>query len=134
MNTTLKDLKADKRREEIVFGREVDWEEVDGEIMRFEELSVEDAKTLVKEGYMDPDGTQNYSPPMKEIIAFMERYPEVTAHGYMIAPGRHDARVTLEGVKYKGAVTEDMKDDFEETFRYADQKEVEWYYLYCWYD
>lgn len=64
----------------------------------------------------------------------MEEYPEVTIHGYITSPDRKDYGVYINGIRYKGKVSDKMRDDFDDTFygaEYITNKSNE---LYCCYN
>lgn len=118
------------RREEIIFGHDVPNED----ILRFEDVTVQQLNELVDENLIDLDDTQNNSPTFGEIIKFMNKYPEFYAHGYVVSESRSDARVSLEGVQLisQRDLEQEIIDDFHNLFRNADEFDEE--DLYVWYD
>jgi hypothetical protein len=93
--------------EEIVFGREIDWDsdEPNGGMVRISPLGPLDsgispatARTLIERGFMSEDG--NYGNEV--MVAFGEDVQsdkiEVDLRGYMISPYREDARITLKSI------------------------------------
>ena len=100
----------------------------------FSSLSVETAEHLLQEQFLDPDEKQNDSPPTHVFIAFMRRYPGVTAHGYFIGPDRDDYRVTIEGIAYHGPISAEMSEEAKRLFGSADDFDLKGDSLYVWYD
>ena len=124
-----------EERDKIIFEREIDWDqEGSGGIMRFRELDIVQLEQLNEKGLLDLEDYQNDSPSVKEFMAFMKKYPAVTAIGYVVSPKRDDVRVSLEGIECEQAeVTPELKDDFIEMCRYADELEIK-KGLYAWWD
>lgn len=100
----------------------------------FEGVDVKALKTLMKKRLLEPENTQNDSPTNEQFIKFMEKHPEVTAHGYMVGSRRSDARISIEGLSYKGKVSDKLALAFTKFCRQADELEVEKNYLYSWWD
>lgn len=105
-----------------------------GGIRCFERLPLVALDILVKRGWADPSDTQNNSPSLGEMLEFMRKFPEVTAHGYAVEAKRFDCRVTVEGLEYDGEPSEEMKAEFTRVFRKADNFICNNKKLYCWYD
>lgn len=115
-------------REELVFGHRIDWS-VAGPMVKFEGLSPADARALLDRGYMDPEARCGSSPPMAELVAFMERYSgdsipegngEMSAHGRIVAPDQPDRGVLIEGVKYLGPTSDEFVREFAASFYAAE--------------
>ncbi len=122
-------------RDRLLFGRKINWAADDsGGIERFEWVSAETLKELVAKGYADPGDAQNSSPTLGEFIRFLERFPDVKAHGYAVSPEREDYRVTVEGLQYVGEVGDDLRREFRKLNRHADDFVCTDDELYCWYD
>lgn len=100
----------------------------------FERLPLDDLNLLLDEGFIDPEECQNCSPTTMEFKEFMEMYPGVTLHGYIVSPERSDYRVTIEGFEYHGNVSKEMLKMFIDKFRFADDFTCDDDYLYCWFD
>jgi hypothetical protein len=64
----------------------------------------------------------------------MRRWPGVTAHGYLIGPDREDYRLTIEGVAYRGTISEEMRQEAQWLFGNADDFVLQADALYVWYD
>jgi hypothetical protein len=115
-------------REELVFGHRIDWS-VTGPMVKFEGLAPADARALLDRGFMDPDARCGSSPPMAELVAFIERYSgdavpegagEMSAHGRVVAPDLPDGGVLIEGVKYLGPTSDGFVRDFAARFYEAE--------------
>ena len=100
----------------------------------FGAINIDQLNTLLEEKFIDPDECQNCSPSTMVFKEFMEKYPGVTAHGYIIGPDRIDYRVTIEGLEYDGDFSREMMEDFVDMFRHADDFIFNNRYLFCWYD
>ena len=100
----------------------------------FEGLNLNQLNLLLNEGFIDPEEQQNCAPNTAEFKEFLEAYPDVTVHGYIISPDRTDYRVTIEGISYKGEVSTEMRQSFIEMFKFADEFDIEDDSLYCWFD
>lgn len=121
-------------RDKIVFGEIQDWTRDHGGCKRFESISLEGLKLLLEKKMIDPEMTQNSSPSIADFMGFMEKYPNVVAHGYVVTIDRPDCRVSLEGLRCKPEdVTPEMKDAFIEFCRLADEFEFR-DCLYSWWD
>lgn len=105
-----------------------------GGIKRFENLTLEALEKLVKEGYADPEDAQNDAQTLGCMLEFMRKFPEVTAHGYAVEGSRYDCRVTLEGLRFDGKSSQELKTAFIDEFRKADEFVCEDNQLFCWYD
>lgn len=70
-----------------------------GGIRMFNGATVKQIKTLLDEGFLDPEDAQNDSPTAIEFFEFMQEHPTLTAHGYVVEPARIDCRVTIEGLE-----------------------------------
>lgn len=103
----------------------------------FDGMRPEAMRALIAAGFADPNDAQNASPTLREMLAFCEKHPGFTMHGYTIGSDRPDARVTVEGVAGKAASPEDVT-AFTRKFRRADAfhigKEPDGPFCYCWYD
>jgi hypothetical protein len=99
---------TDSARERIALGHEVDWSHMSA--VKFERLSVADARRLLDEGYVDPEATVGDSPTLAETVAFCERWSaeppqtegETSLHGRVVAPDDPETGVFFEGVRHTG--------------------------------
>lgn len=102
-----------ERRDTLVFGSLQPWHNKDqcfGGIKHFDGLDYKTLHTLLCESLMTSDTRRDdYAPTAMEYCDFMEKYPNVTAHGYCVSPHRRDYNVELEGLEYKGLVTDEME-------------------------
>lgn len=121
-------------RDRIIFGEGFNESKYRGGVRRFEKLGLKELEKLFEGGFIDPNGTQNYSPTAEEFYEFIKRHPLFTAHGYTVSPERTDCRTTIEGIEYDGAVTMEMVIDFTDLCNGADEFTVGLDHLYCWYD
>jgi hypothetical protein len=100
----------------------------------FHNLSAAQAETLVEERFLDPEETQNASPPARTFVDFMKRFPSVTCHGYVIGPDREDYRVSVEGIASDGPISDEMRREVRRLFGAADEFVLETDRLFVWYD
>ena len=123
------------KRDEIIFGI-ASQSGYYGGVKHFGEMDYDTLKKLYELKYIDPDECQNDSPNTSDYMAFLEKYPAFTVHGYVVAIDRDDYRITIEGCDGSAYNSEDitieMIKDFVEYFRYADDFNIDG--LYCWYD
>lgn len=133
--------KDSKERDMILFGKELDW--VDGNVpggetfcghSRFEKLSLEKLKELRDKCFLYLDDQQNNAPTIEQFIEFMEKFPDVTAHGYAISPRRDDYRISIEGLEYTGRCGKAMQLEFTKLCRKADVFTATDSHIYCWFD
>jgi hypothetical protein len=103
-------------------------------IFYFRDVPAEVVARLLAERFMDPDQRQNASPSSAEFLAFMQRHPGVLAHGYATSIEREDYRVSIEGVSYTGAASDELRRDAVRLFGSADECRVDGAGLYVWYD
>lgn len=129
----MKNQKLQEKRDKIIFG-EYRPDLYQGGCRHFAGLTLDQLKELLFNNFLKFNDQQNCCPPASEILAFMERYPEYTAHGYVISFERTDVRVSLEGVAKDGRAA-DIEElwDFINLFRLADELEV-YDEMYCWFD
>ena len=113
---------------------------VDSDYARFSGMSLECLKELIKNGFADPDETQNNSPDIATYGEFLEqhsKYSKLTLHGYIITPTRSDVRVRVEGIEEE--LGQDDLPDFATLFRYADEFSIDTpehfgqFTVRCWY-
>jgi len=101
------------------------------------EISLEQLEQLVRENFINLKDAQNDSPTAGEFLEFMRQYPEVRAHGYaqpLLDSDFYNAyRVTIEGLIYRGPVSNELEEAFDE-FSTADEYRNEPNLLRCWYD
>lgn len=119
-------------RDKIIFG-EYDPDAYAGGIRNFEGMQLDTLKKLIEKNFIRAAERQNEAPTTAQILAFMERYPEYTAHGYAVTSKRFDYRVTIEGVS-KGNVADTVQEleDFTRLFGNADNFNTG--IMDCWFD
>lgn len=108
-----------------------------GGIRRFENLSFHVATELMERGYLSPEDKQNYAPTAQEFVRFMATHnPENwLLIGYSVSPKRKDVRVTIEGIKSIGPVSDHDMADFLRIFRQADALTAnDGEPVSCWFD
>lgn len=122
-----------QQRDELIFGKYDDKAYVTGGVRYFDKLSLEVLNHLLELNFIDANDKQNNCPSVKEILAFMEKYPKYTAHGYAVSRNQIDYLVTLTGVEKEGDLDNlDELKDFVDLFGRADELHAE--NLYCWFD
>ena len=122
-----------KTRDEIIFGSYSE-KSYGGGYRSFKKLSLAKLDELVAKDFIDLKDRQNSCPSVKEIMAFIRKYPDYAAHGYAITIDRGDYRVSLEGVvKDSSASSMEELKDFVDMFRFADVFDTDGR-MYCWFD
>lgn len=104
------------------------------DIIGFLEMTVEIGKKLIDFNFLDPNDCQNNSPSNEEFVKFMEKYPNVTAHGYIVSPERQDVRISIEGLSFCGYPERELLIDFVLFNRFADELQIDNEGLYSWFD
>lgn len=122
------DGEGEYRREYLAFGRRIDWES-EGQLGTvyfgskpsddFPPLSIGTVTDLIDEGFLDPEDRHNEAPPAKDLLAwarsirdeFHSSRIEIGLTGYMVAPGRADSRIQLNGasIRSRGPLPEGLK-------------------------
>jgi len=125
--------KNEKARDMLIFG-EYNKDKYSGGIRPYDALTVEQLKDLHESGFLDLETAQNYSPSIGEFIEFMENHDNFVAHGYVVSVERDDYRVSVEGIKKEGDISEQDIIDFATFARYADDFICDKEKLYCWWD
>ena len=122
-------------RDILVFGEAQDWTQSMGGIKHFKSLSLDELEQLVKEGFADPEETQNDAPSIQEFLDFMRKYPVAFAHGYVVSNDREDVRVSVEGLEIdREDVTHELFREFVALCRFADEFDDSDAGLYSWWD
>lgn len=125
--------KNDNRRREILAGY-LENENGRGGITPFSGVPLKVLETLINEGFAEPDDQQNSAPTIAEMRDFMQEWPEMTAHGFIVHIERSDYSVSLEGVEFKGTPSIEMVCQFAQLFNHADDFICSPTHLYCWFD
>ncbi len=123
-----------KERDRLLFGQTIDWATEPASVKRFSGAKIETLKDLLDQSFAHPNESQNESPTFADFLAFVEKYPFVTAHGYAVSPFRDDYRVTVEGLEFTGVVSEEVQRDFERMNDSADEFICTSERLFCWFD
>jgi hypothetical protein len=119
-------LNQDHARRAQLLG--LDPDDDSGGIVKFEPIDLDTVRTLVAERFTTVEMAQNDAPNTAQLMAFMEQWPEVKAHGYAVVPSRPDYRVTLEGLHCDlDEVAADRREPLREAFAEmcAEANEVE---------
>jgi len=127
-------------REHMIFGKDYNPEDYDGLTKRFEGMTIATAEALIAQGFLDPKETQNNSPTVREFIDFAKDHldADFRFHGYVVGPEREDCRVSFEGIESNNdEISRETLLDFAKMFLVeypADDTDVGYERLYCWYD
>lgn len=125
---------AAARRAQIIYGKGV---EPPADISYFRYMSVETARQLIQEGFLDPEERHGRSPCAGEMLSFCEREAGAQwyLHGFVVSPERADSRVVLEGIGSDVPLDPTQRARFSQAFQDADILEIEEDKgCYCWYD
>jgi hypothetical protein len=123
-----------KRRDELLGFSEL---LLRGTVEAFCEVDARSLRQLIDEGFVDPDRRHHDSPTVREFAAFLERWPQVTAHGFVDQPERPEGRVVVEGVEVdlervpqiaREALREEMAWFAGDAAQYLDEAG----YIYAW--
>lgn len=122
-----------KARNEIIFGKHDDEKWIGG-VRHFDNLTLSQLESLIKNNFIDLEDRQNYSPTAEEFLNFMQIHPDVTVHGYAVSHDRKDYRVSIEGLSFRGEVCDNLLFDFIHLCRLADEFVANRTELYSWWD
>lgn len=86
-------------------------------------------RSLIEDGLLDEDDTQNGSPSFGTMVEYAEKYPDAYLHGYYTGDN-----IGIEGVGYSGKMSTEAVYDFVYHFRDADEFDLDEEGAYCWYD
>lgn len=118
-------MNTDVGRRDKVLGINVDWDGHVGGIVRLDRIGVTTLETLFRERFVDPNDSQDEAPSASELLAFMQKHPEVLAHGYAVSPDREDYRVTIDGLSVQSSfATAELKLAFLEFCKDADELDL----------
>lgn len=129
---------AAARRAQIIYGGQVEPPaDENSDISYFRHMSVETARQLIAEGFLDPEERHGRAPRAEEMLSFCEG--EAGAHwylhGFVVSAERADSRVALEGIGSDAPPDPAQRARLSQAFQDADiliaeeNKEC-----YCWYD
>lgn len=105
-----------------------------GGIKRFEGATFDTLRDLERRNFLHAEEAHNGAPSIGEIMAFLYRHPDFTAHGYAVDPERDDYRISLEGVSLDRKPSFEELSDFARAFRHADDFRIAEDGLFCWFD
>ena len=124
-----------KRRNEILgLGKD------NMDFLPFSNTTLDTVKTLYRENFMNVNEIQEWNdcPGNNNFYEFMKKHPDVKCHGYIIGIDRRDYRVTIKGLSFSAEpgkiVPHDLKTDFTNSFKMADEFICKPHKIYCWYD
>ncbi len=129
---------AAARRAQIISGRRAESPaDESGDISYFRHMSVEAARQLIAEGFLDPEERHGRAPRAEEMLSFCEK--EAGAHwylhGFVVSSERADSRVALEGIGSDAPPGPTQRARFSRAFQDADILVTEEDTgCYCWYD
>lgn len=135
-----------QQRDEIIFGKCLVWEEdICGGYEHFEDLSLEQLAQLLEKNFAHPEEAHNYSPTIQEFYDFGKKSQALGFNpvftGYVISPDRKDYRTSISGIDIKVDVEEieleidaSLMWEFENFARKADDKIINYWRLYAWWD
>ena len=120
------------RRDEIVFGERINWDEDLGGAEHFQNLSLEQLEKLLEEGFANPQEKQNFSPTIEQFYEFgkncVAKGYNLVFIGYAISPDREDYRTSIEGIEVRvdtelieSRIDANLRDEFEKFAQSADE-------------
>lgn len=124
------------KRDQIIFGEPYNKNKYPGGCRSFDELTLDQIEKLDNLGILNLDECQNEAPSVGEMIDFLRSIDSTGwyVHGYCVCAERPDFRISFEGVGKKTSPTRDDMIQFVNTFRWADELQMDEEGLYCWYD
>lgn len=129
-----KDLNNDWfARDEYIFG-DADKSKYLGGVRHYENLDIGKLRWLKMNNFLHTQERQNEAPSIAEFMEFMEKYPQVKAHGYVVSIDRDDYRVSIEGLMMNGIVRPELQKDFVKLCHGADEFRLEDCHLFSWWD
>ncbi len=129
---------AAARRTQIIYGERAELPaDENSDISYFRHMSVEAARQLIAEGFLDPEERHGRAPRAEEMLSFCEE--EAGAHwylhGFVVSSERADSRVALEGIGSDAPLGPTQRARFSRAFQDADILVTEEDTgCYCWYD
>ena len=125
------DLNTDDELRINIIGLSGDWS---GGIERFDGLEAYQLQQLIDENFMTETDRHNSAPENKEILEFLQQYPDFTAGGYAVSPERQDYRISLESISLDREPTVEEREAFTYMCRYADEFRCDSSGCYAWFD
>ena len=134
-----------KRREEIIFGRSIIWDDELGGCEFFEDLTLDKLGQLLEENFAEPQQTQNNSPTIQEFYEFGQKSQNLGYEpffiGYVVSPDREDYRTSIEGIQLSlevetidSRIYADLISAFKRFAQTADETDISSILLYAWWD
>lgn len=116
-----------------------------GGIRRFDNLTVEKLKTLVKEEYIHMSDDHNGCPCVEEMLKFASKIAEledcnmqILFSGYAVSPNRKDYCVNIDGISYRSTngyrVDREAVDMFWDFIQSADDRVINAMEGSAWWD
>lgn len=107
-----------------------------GGIQHFDGIGVGLLQKLIDYGVVEMGQWNNCGGVHRLFLPFLQRNPMFDAHGYVVTLDDTTKRVVVEGVHYAAhpAITISQVIDFANTFRNADEFELDTSRAQCWYD
>ncbi len=134
-----------KRREEIIFGKSVVWDDELGGCEFFEDLTLNKLAQLLEEGFANPQETQNNSPTIQEFYEFGKKFQNLGYEqffiGYVVSPDREDYRTSIDAIQLSlesetidSRIYADFVSAFKRFAQTADETDISLKLLYAWWD
>ena len=134
-----------KRREEIIFGKSVIWDDELGGCEFFEDLTLDKLAQLLEGGFANPQQIQNISPTIQEFYEFGKKFQnlgyEAFFIGYVVSPDREDYRTSIKGIQLSleaetidSRIYADFLSAFKRFAQTASEKDISSRLLYAWWD
>lgn len=125
-------------RDNIIFDKQIDWEEVGGGAKNFYNLSLDKLLSLIKLNFANITQKHNEAPSIGEFFTFAETQATkgytFTFEGYAIMPKRYDYRVSIDGIIFNGDYQNQLLADFGNFVGAPDELSIEPNYLRAWWD
>jgi len=143
---------ANPERLEILFDENVpDWESEDnvGGVFRFSKsefspgnpITIQIVETLQEKGYLSFKQYHNQAPTIGKFVEKAKEINDIAPDsgkcrftGYVVSPDRRDCRITIDGVRYDGKVTNKVREKFKEEFGTGYEFSESDEYLRRWFD
>jgi hypothetical protein len=105
-----------------------------GGIALFSYMKFDTLQKLVDSGFAKLDDAQNDAPTLGEFIDFLKDHSAFLVNGYVVEAERDDCRVTITGLEFLGAATNQQIEAFTYFSEGASEIEITPERLYCWWD
>lgn len=125
-------------RDNILFGKQIDWKEVGGGAKNFYNLGLDKLHKLTELNFANIIEKHNEAPSIGEFFTFAEMQAAkgyiFTFEGYAIMPKRHDYRISIDGIVFNGNYQNQLLADFGNFVGAPDELSIESNYLRAWWD